>query len=110
MTWRIGCRHFSEKLRGEVAATGDQIVSYTYGAERDYSKKLGIITPQGAMLTPDGLRESREAHLDATRECNVACKTARTQALQFLLRHSAYRFLDHAWELEDKHLTGEEGP
>jgi hypothetical protein len=26
--------------------------------------------------------------------------------LQFLIRHTAYHTMDHAWEMEDKDLTG----
>lgn len=86
----------------------EQIVSHTYGTERDFAKKLGIITPQGAMLTPDGLREHREAFTDAIRAYNAEGRSARTWTLQFLLRHSAYHFLDHAWEMEDKDMTEQE--
>ncbi len=31
----------------------------------------------------------------------------RTWTLPFLIRHSAYHTLDHAWEMEDKDLSGE---
>ena len=33
----------------------------------------------------------------------------RNWTLPFLIRHSAYHTLDHAWEMEDKDLSGEEG-
>lgn len=86
----------------------DQIISHTYGAERDFAKKVEIITPQGAMLTPDGLREHRESYTDAICAYHAEGKMARTWTIQFLIRHSAYHFLDHAWEMEDKDLTGQE--
>ncbi len=31
----------------------------------------------------------------------------RTWTLPYLIRHSAYHTLDHAWEMEDKDLSGE---
>ena len=30
-----------------------------------------------------------------------------TSTLPFLVRHSAFHTLDHAWEMEDKDLTGQ---
>jgi hypothetical protein len=30
---------------------------------------------------------------------------ARTWPLRYLIRHTAYHTLDHAWEMEDKDLT-----
>ena len=31
----------------------------------------------------------------------------RKRTLPFLIRHSAFHTLDHAWEMEDKDLSGE---
>ena len=33
----------------------------------------------------------------------------RKWTLPFLIRHSAFHTLDHAWEMEDKDLTAEAG-
>ena len=33
----------------------------------------------------------------------------RTWTLPFLIRHSAYHTLDHAWEMEDKDLSAQDG-
>jgi hypothetical protein len=33
----------------------------------------------------------------------------RSWTLAFLVRHSAYHTMDHAWEMEDKDLSGEAG-
>ena len=82
----------------------DQIISHTYGTERDFAKKIGVVTPQGVMLTPDGLREHREVYVNAIREDNAEGKSARSWTLPFLIRHSAFHFLDHAWEMQDKTL------
>jgi hypothetical protein len=35
-------------------------------------------------------------------------KIARTWPLRFLIRHTAYHTMDHAWEMEDKDLTAEQ--
>ena len=82
----------------------DQIISHTYGTERDFAKKIGVVTPQGVMLTPDGLREHREVYVNAIREYNAEGKSARSWTLPFLIRHSAFHVLDHAWEMQDKTL------
>ncbi len=33
----------------------------------------------------------------------------RSSTLPYLIRHSAFHTLDHAWEMEDKDLSGEDG-
>ncbi len=83
----------------------DQIVSHTYGTERDFAKKVGVITPPGVMLTPQGLETHRKSYVEAIREYNAEGNSARTWTLQFLIRHSAFHVLDHAWEMEDKTLA-----
>jgi hypothetical protein len=83
----------------------DQIISHTFGSERtQMAKKVGVQTPEGVMLTPDGLRQHREAYVAALREYQAAGKNTRSWTLAFLIRHSAYHVLDHAWEMEDKSL------
>lgn len=86
----------------------DEIINHVFGTERtEFAKKVGVLTPPGVMLTPDGLRKHRDAYIDALRAHHQAGKAAgRTWTLSFLLRHTAYHVMDHAWEMEDKDLTG----
>jgi hypothetical protein len=86
----------------------DEIVSHVFGNERvQFSKKVGVPTPPGVMLTPDGLRTHREQFLAGLREYNAEDRSVgRTWTIQYLLRHCAYHVLDHAWEMEDKDLSG----
>lgn len=101
-------RRVSAELRKGPRGGGrnrDQIVSHTYGTERDFVKKLGVITPEGTMPTADGRRAHRKAFVNAIREYNAEGRSARTWTLRFLIRHSAYHVLDHAWEMEDKTLN-----
>jgi hypothetical protein len=88
----------------------DQIINHVFGTERtEFAKKVGVLTPQGVMLTPEGLRQHRDDYIDALREYHREGKMAgRTWTLSFLLRHTAYHVMDHAWEMEDKDLTGKE--
>ena len=84
----------------------DQMISHTRVTEIDQmSVKLGLKTPFEQIRSEDGLREHREAYLGAFREYNAAGRTARSWSLPFLLRHTSYHLMDHAWEMEDKSLT-----
>ena len=84
----------------------EQIVRHTVLNEQDWAKKLGL--PGAGDETPDaaGLRAHREAYVDAIRAFHAEDKLARTWPLRFLIRHTAFHTLDHAWEMEDKDLTG----
>jgi hypothetical protein len=83
----------------------DRIVRHTVATEQDWAKKLVVHTPQDAMLTNEGLQAHRDVYRDAIRAFHAEGKMARTWPLRFLIRHTAYHTLDHAWEMEDKDLT-----
>ena len=51
------------------------------------------------------VRAHRDAYCNAIRAFHAAGKPARTWPLRYLIRHTAYHTLDHAWEMEDKDLT-----
>jgi len=57
------------------------------------------------MLTDEGLKAHRDAYRKAIRAFHSEGKMARTWPLRFLIRHTAYHTLDHAWEMDDKDLT-----
>jgi hypothetical protein len=117
------CWAFFDDVRGRVSAEmqkgprgggrdRDQIVHHTFAAERDWAKMIGVLTPDGAMLTEEGLQAHREAYCQAIRDYHALAKPAGKMAkwpLQFLIRHTAFHTLDHAWEMEDKDLTAREG-
>lgn len=83
----------------------DQIIRHIFANERDWARMLGVDTPEDAILTAKGLAAHRDAYVRAIREFNAANKSPRTWRLQFLLRHTAFHVMDHAWEMEDKDLT-----
>lgn len=89
----------------------DQIIRHTIRTEsEDFAKRVGLRIPEGAALTPEGLENHRETFVAAMRAYNAGeGKRMRSWTLPFLIRHSAYHVLDHAWEMEDKHLPGEAG-
>lgn len=90
----------------------DTIIRHTIRTEsEDFAKQVGIRIPEGAALTSDGLAKHRKEYVAAMRSYNAGetQRRMRSWTLPFLIRHSAFHTLDHAWEMEDKDLTGEEG-
>ena len=87
----------------------DRIIRHTIRTEsEDFAKQVGLRIPEEAALTPDGLRRHRETYVEAMRAYNAGeGKRMRSWTLPFLIRHSAFHTLDHAWEMEDKDLSGE---
>ena len=66
----------------------------------------GVERAKVVSVTDDeGLKVYRDAYCTAIRACHAEGKMARTWPLRYLIRHTAYHTLDHAWEMEDKDLT-----
>ncbi len=85
----------------------ERIVSHIFANEQDWAKGLGVHTPDDAILTSEGLKVHRDAYCNAIREFHSQGKRAGKWPLRYLIRHTAYHTLDHAWEMEDKDLTNE---
>ena len=118
LTLMRACWTFFDAVRSRVSAElqrgprgggrdRDHIVRHTLGVEQDWATKLGLRTPEGALLTEEGLRAHRDAYLGAIRTFHAQGKAARTWPLRYLIRHNAFHTLDHAWEMEDKDLTAD---
>jgi hypothetical protein len=116
LTLLRACWSFFDDVRSRVSAEmqkgprgggrdRDQIVRHTLGSELDMSKKVGVIAPLDEMLTDDGLKTYRDTYCDAIRAFHAEGKPARSWPLRYLIRHTAFHTLDHAWEMEDKDLT-----
>ena len=103
----VRLRVSAEMRRGPRGGGRDRerIVRHTFAAELDWAKGLGVFTPLDAMLTGEGLNAHRDAYCNAIRALHSQGKMARTWPLRYLIRHTAYHTLDHAWEMEDKDLT-----
>jgi hypothetical protein len=86
----------------------DQIIRHTIRTESEnFAKQVGLRIPEGAALSPDGLTTHRKAYVAAMRAYNRGeGKRMRSWTLPFLIRHSAFHVMDHAWEMEDKDLSG----
>ncbi|MHB8960452.1 MAG: hypothetical protein ACYDAN_12565 [Candidatus Limnocylindrales bacterium] len=90
----------------------DEIIRHTIRTEsEDFAKRVGLRIPEGGALAPGGLHVYREAYVAAMRAYNAGEVTRRMRSwtLPFLIRHSAFHVLDHAWEMEDKDLSAGEG-
>jgi hypothetical protein len=85
----------------------DEIINHVFGNERvQFSKRVGVETPPGVMLTQEGLEAHRDAFIDGLRAYHAeGRRVGRTWTLSYLLRHTAYHVMDHAWEMEDRDLT-----
>ncbi len=84
----------------------DRIVGHVLRVEQDWAGKLGVQTPDGELVSEDpGLKTYRAAVLAAIGEFHAQGRQARTWPLRYLIRHSAYHTMDHAWEMEDKDLS-----
>ena len=87
----------------------DKIIGHVIRVESmDFAAGVGIEVPDGNELIPDGIPAYREAYVAAMRDYNAGrLPRMRKRTLPFLIRHSAFHALDHAWEMEDKDLSGE---
>jgi len=83
----------------------DHIVGHTLRVEQDWAAKVGVPTQEEAMPSEEGLQAHRDAYCNAMRAFHAQGKLARTWPLRYLIRHTAYHTLDHAWEMQDKDLT-----
>ena len=85
----------------------DQIVRHTIRTESElFAKRVGLRVPEGGALAPPSLREFRASYVSALRAYNNGeGRRMRSWNLPFLIRHSAFHVMDHAWEMEDKDLT-----
>jgi hypothetical protein len=86
----------------------DRIIRHTLRTEsEDFAKQVGLRVPEEGALVPGALQRYREDYVAALRAYNAGevPRRMRSWTLAFLIRHSAYHTLDHAWEMEDKDLT-----
>ena len=89
----------------------DVIVRHVHATEgRDFSRRVKVPTDPAEMLTPGGLAEHRKRFVEAMRAWYAAGKPLGNWTIPYLLRHTAYHVLDHAWEMQDRDLTNDAPP
>ena len=122
LTLMQACWRYFDGVRARVSAEmqpgprgggrdRDDIVHHIFANEQDWAKKLGVLTPDEAMLTNTGMKAHRDAYCNAIRDYHSQGKLAGKMAkwpLRYLIRHTAFHTLDHAWEMEDKDLTAKQ--
>lgn len=111
------CWTFFDDVRSRVSAEmergprgggrdRDTIVRHVLATEQDWAKKLGRPRREGEVVTDDeGLQAFRDFYCQTIRTLDSEGKMARTWPLRYLIRHTAYHTMDHAWEMEDKDLA-----
>ena len=84
----------------------DRIIEHVYNAEmNDFALKVGVKASTDARKKHRELQVYRDAFCAAIRDYNARGASARNWTVQFVIRHTAYHLLDHAWEMEDRNLS-----
>jgi hypothetical protein len=110
----VAARVSAEMRRGPRGGGRDRdtIIRHTVRTEsEDFAKKVGLVVPERGALEPGALAPYRSAYVEAMRayQRGEVKRPMRSWNLPFLVRHSAFHTMDHAWEMEDKDLSGETG-
>jgi hypothetical protein len=84
----------------------DEIVRHVMRVETlDFASSLGRkIEEKDVPLDLEGRQQHREAYVALIRDYNAGKveKRMRSRTLPFLIRHTAFHTLDHAWEMQDR--------
>ena len=88
----------------------EEIVRHANGAEiYEFAPKVGVKVPLETRGDPEKLRDYRGAFCTGIREFAARGAVAGSVGkwpVQFLIRRCAWHMLDHAWEMEDRDLSG----
>jgi hypothetical protein len=102
----------SPELRKGVRGGGrerDEIVRHVMRVESlDFARQVGLrYEEETAPIATEARPPHREAYVAAIRDYNAGrvAKRMRSWTLPFLIRHSAFHTLDHAWEMQDRDLS-----
>jgi hypothetical protein len=119
LTLLRACWAFFDAVRARVSAElqkgprgggrdRDRIALHLFANEQQWAKGLGVFTPDEALLTAAGLKAHREAYCQGIRDYHAQGKRPGKMGkwpLRYMIRHTAFHTLDHAWEMEDRDLT-----
>ncbi len=85
----------------------DRIVHHVLANEHEWMpREKGVKPGEEVPLADEAVRAHRENYVAAIRERHREGRTAGRWPLRFLIRHTAFHTMDHAWEMEDKDLSG----
>ena len=113
LTLMRACWAFFDEVRSRVSAElqrgprgggrdRDQIVHHVVVNEQQWAKKLGVAHACRGDADRRGTEGASRRLLHGHSAFHAQGKMARTWPLRYLIRHTAYHTLDHAWEMEDK--------
>jgi hypothetical protein len=119
LTLLRACWSFFDEVRSRVSAElqkgprgggrdRDRIVRHIFANEQQWVAGLGVLTPDEAMLTAEGMNAHRDAYCQGIRDYHAQGRRPGKMGkwpLRYMIRHTAFHTLDHAWEMEDKDLT-----
>jgi hypothetical protein len=119
LTLMQACWTFFDSVRFRVSAElqkgprgggrdRDQIVRHTLANEMDWAGGLGLPSLFSENMTEEVISTHRAAYCNAIRAYHAEGKMSGKWPLRYLIRHTAYHTMDHAWEMEDKDLTQRE--
>jgi hypothetical protein len=86
----------------------DEIVEHVLGAEGGYARHLGLERPDVVLDDAAVLADQRAAVVAALREHGPTGNLPeRKWPVRYTIRRMAWHVMDHAWEMEDKDLSGD---
>jgi hypothetical protein len=116
------CWAFFDDVRARVSAElqkgprgggrdRDGIVRHVLATEADWSKGIGVrvLNVDNPRVTDADLKAHRDAYCDAIGRLHSQGQMARKWPLRFMIRHTAFHTMDHAWEMEDRDLARPSG-
>ena len=110
MTCEVACRPRWRRVREVADGIGTGSCAMSPPPNRTGRRSSACHVSRDVVVTDDdGLKAFRNAYCSAIRKFHSEGKPARTWPLRYLIRHTAYHTMDHAWEMEDKDLTGASG-
>jgi hypothetical protein len=117
LTLMKACWKYFDTVRSRVSAElqkgprgggrdRDRIILHVCAVEQDWAGGLGIKIQEGEWFTDlERLKDFRRKYCKAIRTFHAEGKMAKKWPLRYLIRHTAFHTLDHAWEMEDRDLT-----
>ena len=83
----------------------DEIVRHLLSVEVDWMGGLGLRYDFHDVIPLDARAAYHEDVVNTIRTFHAEEKLAKTWTIPFLIRHTAYHVMDHAWEMEDRDLS-----
>ncbi len=71
----------------------------------DFSKRVQVPSTVEDILSAAGRATHRDRYVQAMRDWRAEGRELGKWTIPYLIRHSAYHVLDHAWEMQDRDLT-----